>query len=167
MISAASIAPSEVHMLVEDTLGLLLSLAHEKSLPFGGYTAVYRVAGEPDFVWAYTIGGAVAMHRCSELVAQAAYNMSTGATGEVWRIQAILEQSGEKIGPLFPMRPVTPPPPPDAAMTLHEALVRARNQGRQLRAKLKKARAERDRYRDLYNEATKALQAATARHPNF
>lgn len=65
-------------------------------------------------------------------------------------------------------------PLPDPAMTLHEMLVRLRTQNKQLRAKLKKLRAktkhhlsERDRYRDLYIEATKALKVASARHPNF
>ncbi len=65
-------------------------------------------------------------------------------------------------------------PSRDPTTELHEELLRVRKQNQQLRAKLKKLQAktkhhlsERDRYRDLYAEATKALKAASARHPNF
>jgi hypothetical protein len=60
------------------------------------------------------------------------------------------------------------------AHRIQEELLLLRKQNGELHAKLKRLRAkmkhhlaERDRYRDLYNEAAKKLQADSARHPNF
>ena len=76
--------------------------------------------------------------------------------------------------------PKEPPPPKNAPAPATEGealkaeLERLRKQNQQLRAKLKKLQAktkhhlsERDRYRDLYAKADKALREESARHPNF
>ncbi len=167
------ITPREVQEAAENMLGVQLVPRAEKHLTPRGYTSVCQVLGDIDYVWVYSIGEEVAVHRSHDKAEiESFYAWITGEDGEVNRFQKEMRIADR--AKLANWIRDNPPAPATEAEALKAEVERLRKQNQQLRAKLKKLQAktkhhlsERDRYRDLYAKADKALREESARHPNF
>lgn len=83
------------HLIIQQAerdLKAQLFPAMQKHLEPRGYAAMCRVIGDIDYVWVYSVGATVATHRTHNKARVVdLYNRSTGADGELSKLQKMLE----------------------------------------------------------------------------
>lgn len=80
------LTPREIRDCAESLLGIQLVPRSEKRLTPRGYTSVCQVLGDIDYVWVYSIGSGVAVHRShNKGEIESLYTRSTGEENQQLR----------------------------------------------------------------------------------